>query len=369
LLGFSRFRSQGEPNRPSRLLFACGDDELPARTKKLLRPSLPSRREERAAPWTLHLPSPDPKHPVDSIRVTGFKTYLECPLRFYLQNVRGLSDFDPEAREISPRDFGTLVHQVLEDYGNDPATKNLQDPEKIAKALDRQLDEAARRHYGSQVSPVVRVQLESMRARLRGFAPVQAQARAEGWEIIATEKAVKKTDEQRLMIGPLALTGTMDRVEVNASRGILRVLDYKTFGNSRTPAQTHLAARRSRLDVASALTTYQGKPVFWKDLQLPLYRYMVPHLWPGHADKQIEVGYVLLPADADDTAMAMLSMEPAEYESAVQCAEEVATLVAEGVFWPPSEKVDFDKFTDWFRWSEPAEVVSDQSIKLLEGVS
>ena len=318
-------------------------------------------------PWSLYL-SPRPKA-VEAIRVTGFKNYLQCPLRFYLQNVCGLDAFDPEAREINQRDFGTIVHRVLEEYGDDPKTKDLDDPEKIRKAFDKKLGQVALRHFGSELPPVVIVQLESMRARLRGFAPLQAQARSEGWEIIATEKAVKKTDDAQLTIGPLRLTGTMDRVEVNAAQGALRVLDYKTFGTARTPFQTHLANKRHRGDVPSAACSWGGKPMFWKDLQLPLYRYMIPHLWPEHRDKTIDVGYVLLPADVDDTSIEMLPLEENEYASAVHCAEEVASLVAKGVFWPPSDKVDFDNFADWFRWSEPDEIFDGETRKLLGGAA
>ena len=290
-------------------------------------------------------------------------------MRFYLQNVRGLSDFDPAALEISASDFGTVIHKVLEEYGNDPATKDLDDAEKIIRALDRKLDDVARRRFGSDIPPVVRVQLESMRARLHGFAPLQAEARSDGWEIIATERAVKKTDDDPFTIGPLRLTGTMDRVEINSARGLIRVLDYKTFGTSRTPAQTHLAAKRVREDVPSASCSYQGKDMFWKDLQLPLYRHMVPRLWKEHSDKQVDVGYILLPADADDTSIAMLPLEDSEYDSAMECAAEVATLVSRGIFWPPSEETDFDSFADWFRWCEPSDVVEEESRRLLGGAA
>jgi ATP-dependent helicase/nuclease subunit B len=85
------------------------------------------------------LPRPDVQRAVEAIRVTAFKNYLQCPLRFYLQNICGMDDFDPEAREISNRDFGTVVHKVLEEYGNDPATKDLVDPAKVAKVLDTKL--------------------------------------------------------------------------------------------------------------------------------------------------------------------------------------------------------------------------------------
>ena len=146
LLGTSRFRSQGEPNRPSRLLFACDDEELPRRSRRLLRPSLPAKRKEKKVSWTLELPVREKT--VEAIRATGFKNYLQGPLRFYLQNVCGIRDFDPEAREISPRDFGTVMHKVLEEYGGNEATKDLEDPAEIARVFDRKLDEVARRFYG-----------------------------------------------------------------------------------------------------------------------------------------------------------------------------------------------------------------------------
>lgn len=365
LLGTSRFRSQGEPNRPSRLLFACSDEELPHRSRRLLRPSLPAKRQETRASWTLELPTHEKT--VETIRVTGFKNYLQCPLRFYLQNVCGIRDFDPEAREISPRDFGTVMHKVLEEFGGSESTKNLEDPVEIARVFDRKLDEVARRFYGDLFSPVVLVQLESMRARLHSLAPLQAQARSDGWEFIATEIAVGKRDEKPAKIGPLTLTGTMDRVEINRREGRLRVLDYKTFGSATTPEKTHLATKRDRSDVPTAACTYKGKSVFWKDLQLPLYRYLVPHIWEEHRDKEIEVGYLLLPADPDDTSIEMLAMDEDEFGSAVKCAEEIASLVSKGTFWPPSEKVDFDNFADWFRYCDPEEIVSEQTRRRLGG--
>ncbi|MFM8887746.1 MAG: hypothetical protein ACKOKC_15205, partial [Chthoniobacterales bacterium] len=76
-LGYSRFGPDGEPSRPSRLLFGCDDAELPTRVQKIFQPS-PVRNRSAKAPsvWKLHLDRPEP---VTSIRVTGFKYYLECP--------------------------------------------------------------------------------------------------------------------------------------------------------------------------------------------------------------------------------------------------------------------------------------------------
>ena len=78
---------------------------------------------------------------------------------------------------------------------------------------------------------------------------------------------------------------------------------------------------------------------------------------------------MLLPADPDDTGIEMLPMDQGEFGSAVQCAEEIASLVSKGVFWPPSEKVDFDNFADWFRYCNPEEIVSEQIRKSLGGTA
>jgi hypothetical protein len=96
---------------------------------------------------------------------------------------------------------------------------------------------------------------------------------------------------------------------------------------------------------------------------------MVPHIWPEHAGKSIDVGYVLLPADPDDTDIVMFPLNNEEVVSAVACAGEIASLVSRGVFWPPSEKADFDKFEDWFRWSEIDEVVAPEVRVALGGAA
>ena len=63
----------------------------------------------------------------------------------------------------------------------------------------------------------------------------------------------------------------------------------------------------------------------------------------------------------------MFSLDDSEWKSALACAKEVASLIKQGVFWPPAESVDFDNFEDWFRWGDPAQVVGVDSIKRLGG--
>jgi ATP-dependent helicase/nuclease subunit B len=367
LLGVSRFRAQGEPNRPSRLLFACDDPSLPSRASRLLRPTLPVKRAgpARMNDWLLTLPTMDCQ--VESISVTAFRSYLACPFRFYLSHVLRLSDFDPEAREINAGDFGSRIHQVLDRFGKNESCRDCDDEHEITKFLDGALDQVMREEYGARIPPVVRVQMESMRARLHAMARVQAQERSNGWRIIASETALSGKDDHAMRIGPLNLTGVIDRVELNDDKQCLRILDYKTFGKIKTPAQSHLGPVRRTESVVSAVFGSDVAQSAWKELQLPLYRHMVPHLWPEHSAKQIEVGYFLLPADPDETKIEALELDDVMQASALACAEEIAQRVADGVFWPPADEVDFDQFRDWFDGDSPAKFISQESIRMLGG--
>ncbi|MBM3863864.1 MAG: PD-(D/E)XK nuclease family protein, partial [Verrucomicrobia bacterium] len=207
----------------------------------------------------------------------------------------------------------------------------------------------------------------SMRARLHAMAALQAEERTKGWSIIATEKRLSLNDPQPMAIGPLTLTGTIDRIEVNEAEGLLRILDYKTFGTAKKPRETHWRAPRESEPVEAAIFNVGDKEQAWSDLQLPLYRHMVPHLWPEHADKRIEVGYFLLPADPEETKIEPLALDDTLQKSAVACAEEIAQRVANGRFWPPATEVGYDSFGDWFGDESPDSCLCDASIQLLGG--
>lgn len=366
-LGCSRFRPGGEPNRPSRLLFGCPDEQLPARVEKIFQPSpAPRRFTARAPGWKLHL---DPPSPVASIRVTGFKHYLECPLRFYLSQIKRFQPFDPEMREINPADYGTLLHRVVENFHRNGGPFDSTDENIIAAWLEKELHAVVSRYYGRHPSPVVRVQTESLRVRLRRFAALQAAERRAGWRIVESEYEVKK--DAGFTIGPLALSGTMDRVEVHEEQG-LRILDYKTFNKTKTPEDTHFGTPRADDDFPQSSVMRPGRggsPVerSWIDLQLPLYRRLAAAIWPEHAGKGMATGYILLPADPDDTQVSLLDIDAATQSSAERCAEIVAERIARGVFWPPAETTDYDNFSGWFGGEHPKDVFDETTIAALEG--
>lgn len=365
-LGYSRFGPDGEPNRPSRLLFGCTDAELPARVQKIFQPSRTHDRSAKApSAWKLHLDRPDL---VRSIRVTGFKHYLECPLRFYLSQVRGLQPFDLDTREINAADYGTLLHRVLENFHKKGPAQST-DEHVIAHWLDGELDRMVAQHFGRLPSPVIRVQAESMRVRLRYFAALQAAERRDGWRIIESEYPVRKEDGHT--IGPLVLSGTMDRVEQHEEKG-LRILDYKTFGNEKSPEETHFGPPREdeELPEAAILRKNAGGHDIersWIDLQLPLYRRLAAKIWPQDSPEKISTGYILLPGDPDATQISLLDIDPTTQRRAEVCAEAVAKRIASGVFWPPAPEVRYDNFAAWFGGEDPSEVFDEATAVNLGG--
>lgn len=372
-LGFARLRNQGETNRPSRLLFGCADSDLPKRSTLLLKPTLPPRRiVERGGDFRLHIPKPS-QWPPESIRVTAFKSYLGCPLRFYLGHILRLRTFDADAREIPATDFGTVIHKVLELFSSDDSLKPLREADQIAARFSDILDVVAARYYGTRPTPVVRVQIENMRSRLQSAAVTEAKIRAEGWETLVAEHKVEKGDGR--MLGGLAITGTMDRVDCHPEHG-LRILDYKTYSQAKNPSKTHTEPRRTKSHLPEAdfhLAGKSGKALArtWTDLQLPLYAWLARQIWPEHAAKGVEVGYFLLPPDAEPgkSPIEVFALDAAAQDSAVNCAKRIAELVKAGQFWPPSpsSQIEFDDYKDWFMEGDPADFIDEESAHRLNG--
>jgi len=376
-LGFARSRNQGEPNRPSRLLFGCADEELAERTSRLFKPDPPASRAGRTEKkFSLIIPRAggDKPRQIDSIRVTGFRSYLACPFRFYLSNILRLQTIDPDAREIPANTYGTIMHSVLEDFCKDTSLRHVTDAGKIARALSDRLDAVIPRFFGEHPTPVVRVQIESMRSRLEVAAETEATIRQEGWSTIATEYKVDQA--RQLLIEGLAVTGTMDRVDYHPEKG-LRILDYKTFGKAKTPAATHLGPHRIRQHMGNAgdlaQYTQKGKVRLrsWIELQLPLYHWLAGQIWTEESRKGVGVGYFLLHAESEPEkdALALFDLDEKTMASAMKAARHVAAQVKRGCFWPPSpaNQVQYDEFAQWFGTSRPENIIDAQSIRWLKG--
>ncbi|MBA4138041.1 MAG: ATP-dependent nuclease subunit B [Opitutus sp.] len=353
LLG--KISSAGDPLKPSRLLLQCSDDELPARIERLFRPlesgaALPAW--ERA--WQLR---PRRAAPPSRVSVTAFRSYLECPFRFYLRHVLQMEAIDPEKSELDAFDFGHLCHAPLEKLKEAP-WRDCADENLLAAMLLEGFDALAAATFGAEHTVPLVAQLESARQRLRRAAAVQARERAAGWVVQDVERKFT------LDFVGVTVVGKIDRLDRHETTGAWRVIDYKTSDAAKAPFDAHLAApRRGVIYPEWAIADIGGKPRVWTDLQLPLYLHAVPLLGIGTTDRPA-CGYFNLPKAIGDTGLALWDgYTPELQDAAMRCAREIIDAIRAEKFWPPNESIraERDPFAALFQRGVAASVAREES--------
>jgi hypothetical protein len=218
----------------------------------------------------------------NAMSVTAFKTYKQCPYRFYLGNILHLEHLDDSDNELPASTFGTLIHKALEEFGSDEATKNLEDADEIFQVVRKTFEKLSAAQFGKDPKPAVLFQIELAKQRLAHFADKQAEWRGKGWEIIDTEKSFSVDDGIKICEG-MALKGKIDRIDRKIKDGTVEytVLDYKSGDNAEQPDKAHLKGKEDSKE--------------WIDFQLPLYRYLLQE--KGGYEGTISLGYFTLPKD------------------------------------------------------------------------
>jgi len=339
-----RQRNNGDPLKPSRLLFRCPDGELAGRVEHLFDELPPEVQPPAWTPsWSLRVGA---LKSVQSLSPTSIKAYLACPYRFYLRHVERMEAQDFEQREQDARGFGSLVHRVLEAFGNNEKKRNSTSSDAIYKFLSDELKRQVELDFGAQPPLPLRVQQQIIERRLHHVAVVQARERAEGWEIIEVERCFEKS------LDGMLIRGCIDRVEKNSETGAVRVLDYKTSGTAKKPAETHWTVYQENRD-SNTVPEYartEGIKVNkragarrWLDLQLPLYAWAIAE----QHGTEVSVGYFNIPSVGTDTGVSLLAPFDAEViQLALDCARGVVKDVGSERFWPPTAKLKYDDFGD-----------------------
>lgn len=345
-----KHNAAGEPLRPSRLLFLGAGDRLPERVTRLYSEShdaTPAPARTLAWRWK---PRVDVKA-LDRIRrglpPTAFREYLECPLRFYLKRVAGARRIDPEKPEYDAGAFGDLVHDALTEYAASPESAALSEEPAIREALMKHLAVVAKRRHGEAPSLSALIQLHAARARLGAFATIQAELRREGWSIRETETPFQLSIDPGDGI-PLTIAGRLDRIDTHPD-GRVRIIDYKTSDKGLAPEETHLGTLAG-FDVEDFTVTHHGeasgKAKRWKDLQLPVY---AEAAIANGAGTFPEVAYVILPAAASDSRLAVWSdYTRALHDDALTCLRGIVGAVRAGRFHPSPKKPAYDDFETAF---------------------
>jgi hypothetical protein len=268
------------------------------------------------------------ERPIECLPVTAFGAYLACPYRFYLAHVLRLRAIDDAAEELDGGAFGTLAHEVLHAFGNHD-DRDATDPDRIAELLTTLLDRHAAQRFGDDPPPAVRVQIEQLRHRLRAFAGCQADWAEKGWRIRMVERQAEGEAAALTVDGePFRLTGRIDRIDVHEDGRHLAVFDYKTGDKIDPPEKAH---RR-----------YDGE---WVDLQLPLYRRLLPALGYEPAHHRVQLGYIRLPRKASEVDLALADWGEDDLARAEEVAAAVIRAVREERFDEVSDRSSpFDEF-------------------------
>ena len=366
-----RVSAQNDVRKPSRLLFLCDEATLTARAKRLFRDAESAASgHHRSLPeaWRLRLPVPGA--PPERLSATAFKTYLDCPFTFYLRHILNMEPCDDRAVELDAPAFGTLCHDVLETFGNGPC-KDSADAAEIAACLASEVWRRMRQRYGEALSAVLHLQASAACKRLAFFAARQAHLRAQGWQIVATERPLALTE------GGFALRGRADRLDYHAGARTWRIIDYKTWDRLGPNKGVDRFASASKADLEAAAKrglstfTFADKPRVWTDLQLPLYLLMAQASGAVSAGDSVECGYFTLGETEAETVCQTWDFSACRDE-AVEAVRWVISRVKKGIYWPPSPKEAWARDYGSLILESPEQSVApdwiaDQAARLAEG--
>ncbi len=324
--------AQNSPRLPSRLLFAADDETVRRRARAFFGfhgSTVPRRWMSAATPpagsQQLEIPRPKPIPPIKRISVTRLRDYLKCPYRFYLSAVMELQEADDKIRELDGGAFGSLAHDVLEDFGNSDVA-NSSDRETIESFLVDTLTQRYRVAYPLGALPAAAMQMVNLEKRLKEFAAQQAVRRQEGWQIVRVEP---KVEFEMLVDGePFTIVGKIDRVDRH-DNGQLAVWDYKTSDSAKR-----------------AMAAHQDKNGEWTDFQLPLYRHLLTRVLDDAQTQlnTIGLGYVLLPRDVGKVEFDLAEWTPEQLLAADEEARDVLRKIRAQEFWPMADTVpDFSE--------------------------
>ena len=332
-----RMSADRSPTPPSRLLAAAEPRDIARRVRLLLdtqRESVPVQHHWDAGPdrHQLCIPPLDATpDAVTTLSVTAFRDYLVCPYRFYLRHVLKLRPLDDSASELAANQFGDLIHGALELFGGSKY-KHESDPSRIEKRLNEYLHQYASERYSQFASTAVQIQVAQAERRLRAVAAAQARRIAEGWRIDRVEASVGPAQDAKIVVDDKAIMikGRFDRIDVCTRGGqkFWSILDYKTHGH--TPEKKHL--RR----------TEQGFE--WIDLQLPLYRMMVPFLGIEAEPSTVALGYFNISEKDDETRINEAAFSEELMKQAEELIRDCVRRIRAGDFAPSQDRVEYDDY-------------------------
>ena len=331
------------PLKPSRLLFQGANDTLLSRTRLLFRETEDSSANiEYSAAWKLSPPLDIPLP--TSISVSAFKSYLQCPFRFFLRHILKMRPVDVETRELNPAAFGNLVHDTVAEL-NGRTIEGSTDIATLVKELHAIAEKMLKHRYGDKLSFALRLQYEAIMARINAFGQHQVEdaQNNSSIKILNTEEAFE------IPLNGFTIKGRIDRIDQRGER--LELIDYKTSNSPANPQKAHLAVVAKKAPPEhlpdAAFFEHEGKTYRWIDLQLPLY-VLAKHEAGG---QRPSVAYFNLAQTLEKSGIERWDgFTDSHLDSARACAAAVVEQIKSGIFWPPSQDIHeaYDDFAPLF---------------------
>ena len=153
--------------------------------------------------------------PERPISVTRLEAYRTCPYLFYLENILGLETPEEPRYDIDARQWGLVVHRVMEKLYAGGSLPVEQVHDAAMKALDATLTEVELPVFWQEVTRRVFANM------LPDLVRCEAELREGGFQPQKTELSLNGN-----LAKDIAVRGRFDRVDANATA--FRVLDYKT---------------------------------------------------------------------------------------------------------------------------------------------
>jgi ATP-dependent helicase/nuclease subunit B len=299
----------GDPLKPSRLLLPQDELAIAKRILLLLPNDADGVAITRMRPKVAHSaalssifaikPQPRAENKNETpraISVTDFAVYIDNPYRYWLEKVLKLSAPELDQVELNAAEFGTLLHAAAQSL-NTPAIQaldfnNATHQKQCVREIMQVAHALAQKNYGADLTLSIRLALLELHNRLPALVAWHAAQWRAGWRIVTTEWPSKYEDA----VAMLDVDGSMqaikfrvDRIDRHPNHG-WRIIDYKSSDGGF--AIKGKGAKVLRGDK-------------WIDLQLPLYKFLLPQIAAQHPDLvglataasgTIEVGVLSVPA-------------------------------------------------------------------------
>lgn len=300
----------------------------------------------------------------ERISVTGFKNYISCPYTFYLRNILNKEEQGAELFELQPEQSGTIIHNVLEQYGR-KFTSVIPDREDLNKFIITEFEKQLHAVIGYSINNIAVMQAAEIKKSLEAFINCELAYRQsfKKHEILCSEykmnvnfaqlhSRIPAQWQEKLPAPPeeilkINIVGKIDRIDIcngNDDLTVCNIIDYKSAKKPQSPADAHLNKKCPvHLSGKSIFAGYdkRGNELYFKDMQLVIYKLLAQFMREElniPSDIPINCGYFNLPEDISETSIEFFAELDDEMLFAGFAALQylLTEIFSEKNFWPPS---------------------------------